>query len=243
MVAPCPRRGHIDPVGVVKSKDDHRREDVTLTERDLLARQFERQRAHLRAVALRMLGSAHQADDTVQEAWLRLSRTDTSTVDNLGGWLTTVVVRICLDLTGLRAARLLRGPLHRDRSHRGRPSCTRRSAASTRSPKSSPMGRAPRGSASSTVWPEQACRIAGRPIAVFVFTVRDHGVVGIAVASAAVLLSARSTPTKLPAYSWSYSAPAGVNRTVDESRCRPRRPGGEWWWSYTPKRGSAEELG
>jgi DNA-directed RNA polymerase specialized sigma24 family protein len=72
MASPCPRWGHIDPVGVVKSKDDQRAKDVTVTDRDLLARQFESQRAHLRAVALRMLGSAHQADDAVQEAWLRL---------------------------------------------------------------------------------------------------------------------------------------------------------------------------
>jgi len=105
MASPCPRRGHIDPVGVVKSKDDHRREDVTVTERDLLARQFESQRAHLRAVALRMLGSAHQADDAVQEAWLRRSRADTSAVDNLGGWLTTVVARVCLDVLRVRERR------------------------------------------------------------------------------------------------------------------------------------------
>jgi RNA polymerase sigma factor (sigma-70 family) len=105
MASPCPRWGHIAPVGVVKSKDDQRREDVTVTDRDLLARQFESQRAHLRAVALRMLGSAHQADDAVQEAWLRLSRADTSTVDNLAGWLTTVVARVCLDMLRVRERR------------------------------------------------------------------------------------------------------------------------------------------
>jgi len=76
-----------------------------VTDRDLLARQFESQRAHLRAVALRMLGSAHQADDAVQEAWLRLSRTDTSSVDNLGGWFTTVVARVCLDMLRVRERR------------------------------------------------------------------------------------------------------------------------------------------
>jgi RNA polymerase sigma factor (sigma-70 family) len=78
---------------------------VTVTDRDLLARQFESQRAHLRAVALRILGSAHQADDAVQEAWLRLSRSDASAVDNLGGWLTTVAARVCLDMLRVRERR------------------------------------------------------------------------------------------------------------------------------------------
>jgi hypothetical protein len=61
---------------------------------DLLAEQFEESRSHLRAVAYRMLGSTTEADDAVQEAWLRLSRSDTSDVDNLAGWLTTVVSRL-----------------------------------------------------------------------------------------------------------------------------------------------------
>jgi RNA polymerase sigma-70 factor (ECF subfamily) len=65
---------------------------------DWLAERFEEHRAHLRAVAYRMLGSLSEADDAVQEAWLRLSRSDTSGVENLGGWLTTVVARVCLDL-------------------------------------------------------------------------------------------------------------------------------------------------
>jgi RNA polymerase sigma factor (sigma-70 family) len=69
-----------------------------MTDADLLARQFEGHRAHLRAVALRMLGSSDEADDAVQEAWLRLSRYDAEGVDNLGGWLTTVVARVCLDM-------------------------------------------------------------------------------------------------------------------------------------------------
>ncbi|HEY7834491.1 MAG TPA: sigma-70 family RNA polymerase sigma factor [Ktedonobacterales bacterium] len=73
--------------------------------RDLLAEQFEANRAHLRAVAYRMLGSAGEADDAVQESWLRLSRADTSAVANLGGWLTTVVARVCLDVLRTRAAR------------------------------------------------------------------------------------------------------------------------------------------
>jgi len=59
----------------------------------LLAERFEANRAHLRAVAYRMLGSLGEADDAVQESWFRLSRSDTSGVENLGGWLTTVVAR------------------------------------------------------------------------------------------------------------------------------------------------------
>ncbi len=63
-----------------------------------LAENFEAHRGHLRAVAYRMLGSLSEADDAVQEAWLRLSRSDTGEVTNLGGWLTTVVGRVCLDM-------------------------------------------------------------------------------------------------------------------------------------------------
>ena len=65
-----------------------------MDEHDWLAEQFEAHRSHLRAVAYRMLGSLAEADDAVQEAWLRLSRADTSGVENLGGWLTTVVARV-----------------------------------------------------------------------------------------------------------------------------------------------------
>ena len=72
---------------------------------ELLAQSFEDHRAHLQAMALRMLGSRQDADEAVQEAWLRLSRTDADAVDNLGGWLTTVVGRICLDMLRARAAR------------------------------------------------------------------------------------------------------------------------------------------
>ena len=67
--------------------------------------EFERHRPHLRAVAYRMLGSLSDADDALQEAWLRLSRSDTDTVANLGGWLTTVVGRVCLDSLRARRAR------------------------------------------------------------------------------------------------------------------------------------------
>jgi len=71
----------------------------------LLADRFEAHRGHLRAVAYRMLGSLSEADDAVQEAWLKLSRTDADEVRNLGGWLTTVVGRVCLDMLRSRASR------------------------------------------------------------------------------------------------------------------------------------------
>src|SRR5438132_11445043 len=74
-------------------------------ERDWLAARFEENRAHLRAVAYRMLGSPSEADDAVQEAWLRLSRADTSGVQNLGGWLTTLVARVSLDMLRSRKSR------------------------------------------------------------------------------------------------------------------------------------------
>ncbi|WP_107656536.1 sigma-70 family RNA polymerase sigma factor [Nocardia suismassiliense] len=72
---------------------------------DVLAQRFETHRGHLRAVAYRMLGSLSEADDAVQEAWLRLARQDSDEVANLAGWLTTVVSRICLDMLRSRAAR------------------------------------------------------------------------------------------------------------------------------------------
>lgn len=72
---------------------------------ELLAEQFEVHRPHLRAVAYRMLGSLAEADDAVQETWIRLSRSDTRQVQNLPGWLTTVVGRVCLDMLRSRAAR------------------------------------------------------------------------------------------------------------------------------------------
>jgi len=74
-------------------------------ERNVLAEQFEQKRSHLRAVAYRMLGSLSEAEDAVQEAWLRLSRADAGGIDNLGGWLTTVVARVCLDMLRSRKAR------------------------------------------------------------------------------------------------------------------------------------------
>jgi RNA polymerase sigma factor (sigma-70 family) len=76
-----------------------------MDERDWLAEQFEKHRPRLRAVAYRMLGSLSEADDAVQEAWLRLSRSDTSDVENLGAWLTTVVGRVSLNMLRSRRSR------------------------------------------------------------------------------------------------------------------------------------------
>src|SRR3954470_23780290 len=75
-----------------------------MDEHNWLAEQFGALRNPLRAVAYRMLGSLREADDAVQESWLRLSRSDTSGIENLGGWLTTVVARICLDMLRSRNA-------------------------------------------------------------------------------------------------------------------------------------------
>ena len=76
-----------------------------MAEHQWLAEKFEEKRGHLRAVAYRMLGTLNEADDAVQEAWLRLSRSDASTIENLGGWLTTVVSRVCLDMLRSRSSR------------------------------------------------------------------------------------------------------------------------------------------
>ncbi|MFD9369905.1 sigma-70 family RNA polymerase sigma factor [Streptomyces sp. NPDC060020] len=82
-----------------------------MSEKDVLARRFEEHRPHLRAVAYRMLGSLSEAEDAVQEAWLKLSRSDAGAVENLGGWLTTVVGRVCLDMLRSRTTRR-EDPLH-----------------------------------------------------------------------------------------------------------------------------------
>jgi RNA polymerase sigma factor (sigma-70 family) len=76
-----------------------------MDEHEWLAQRFEEQRAHLRAVAYRMLGSPAEADDAVQEAWLRLSRSETNEIENLAGWLTTVIARISLNMLQARRAR------------------------------------------------------------------------------------------------------------------------------------------
>src|SRR4028119_992086 len=85
-----------------------------MDEHDLLAERFEGHRARLKSVAYRMLGSTGEAEDAVQEAWLRLSRSGAGGVENLGGWLTTVVARVCLNMLRSRRSRreeALKGPL------------------------------------------------------------------------------------------------------------------------------------
>jgi RNA polymerase sigma factor (sigma-70 family) len=76
-----------------------------MRDRDFLAERFEEERPQLRRIAYRMLGTVEEADDAVQESWIRLSRTDESSVENLGAWLTTVVSRVCLDLLRARRSR------------------------------------------------------------------------------------------------------------------------------------------
>src|ERR1041384_1455814 len=76
-----------------------------MAETEQLEQLFESERDHLRAVAYRMLGSAAEADDAVQETWLRLNRSDAGSIENLGGWLTTVVARVCLDMLRSRTSR------------------------------------------------------------------------------------------------------------------------------------------
>ena len=76
-----------------------------MDENEWLADRFEQHRARLRAVAYRMLGSLAEADDAVQDAWLRLSRSGASEVENLGGWLTTIVARVCLNMLRSRNVR------------------------------------------------------------------------------------------------------------------------------------------
>jgi len=76
-----------------------------MADREWLAERFEEIRGHLRAVAYRMLGSLNEADDAVQESWLRLSRADANDIENLGAWLTTVVARVCLDMLRSRTSR------------------------------------------------------------------------------------------------------------------------------------------
>jgi RNA polymerase sigma factor (sigma-70 family) len=80
-------------------------EDMTMDEQDWLAQRFEEQRSRLRAVAYRMLGSLSEADDAVQDTWIRLSRTNVDEVENLAGWLTTVVARVCLNMLRSRQSR------------------------------------------------------------------------------------------------------------------------------------------
>jgi RNA polymerase sigma-70 factor (ECF subfamily) len=83
----------------------HENEDVTMEQQDWLAQRFEEHRPRLRAVAYRMLGSVSEADDAVQDTWMRLSRIDAGEVENLGGWLTTVTARVCLNVLRSRQTR------------------------------------------------------------------------------------------------------------------------------------------
>src|SRR5262245_20670646 len=76
-----------------------------MPENDWLAEKFQENRPRLRAVACRILGSPGEADDAVQQAWFRLTRSDVNSVENLGGWLTTVVARVCLDMLRSRQSR------------------------------------------------------------------------------------------------------------------------------------------
>jgi RNA polymerase sigma-70 factor (ECF subfamily) len=101
MIVSC----HVDLIHSVIWVDGPRRRNPTVKTQEQLADQFEEHRTHLRGVAYRMLGSMTEADDAVQDAWLRLSRTDTSDVTNMRGWLTTVVSRICLDHLRSRKSR------------------------------------------------------------------------------------------------------------------------------------------
>src|SRR5215216_3671514 len=99
------RSGHIASVSCVYYVDGALRTDVTMSERQWLAERFEHNRTHLRAVAYRMLGSVSEADDAVQEFWLRVSRSDTRGVENLQAWFTTGVARVCLDMLRSRRSR------------------------------------------------------------------------------------------------------------------------------------------
>jgi RNA polymerase sigma factor (sigma-70 family) len=87
------------------SHDGCEREDVTVDDPQRQAREFEQHRPYLQAVAYRMLGSVTEAEDAVQESWFRLNRSETGQVENMRGWLTTVVARVCLDMLRARRAR------------------------------------------------------------------------------------------------------------------------------------------
>jgi RNA polymerase sigma factor (sigma-70 family) len=96
---------HVGRLPFVIPNDGRDGKDVTVNERHWQTEEFERHRRHLRAVAYRMLGSLSDADDVVQEAWLRLNRSDADSVANMRGWLTTVVARLSLDVLRARQAR------------------------------------------------------------------------------------------------------------------------------------------
>ena len=115
-------------------------------EKAWLAERFEADRPHLRGVAYRMLGSLTEADDAVQEAWIRLSRTDASEIENLRAWLTTVVGRVCLNMLRARGTRReaslethlpdpIVGPEAGERSRTGGPAGRRRGPRPARGPR------------------------------------------------------------------------------------------------------------
>src|SRR5262245_13110251 len=97
--------GHIGGGSNIYYNDATQTMNVTGNDAERLAERFEVERSHLRAVAYRMLGTLDEAEDAVQEAWLRLNRSDASSLENLRGWLTVVVARVCLDMLRTRKAR------------------------------------------------------------------------------------------------------------------------------------------
>src|ERR1700756_3815590 len=100
----CSSRCYLDPGWIVYGYDGRRRRKVTVDSTDWPAAQFQAHRAHLRAVAYRMLGSLSEADDAVQETWLRLNRSGAD-VENMRAGLATVVSRVCLDMLRARVTR------------------------------------------------------------------------------------------------------------------------------------------
>ena len=108
-----------------------------MDEKQWLAEKFEGNRAHLRGVAYRMLGSLSEADDALQETWLRLNQSDTSGVQNLGGWLTTVLAHVCLDMLRSRTSRRNRAAISVGVPDIFRNPPTSRNASSIESPSTS----------------------------------------------------------------------------------------------------------
>src|SRR5262245_25004832 len=112
VIAPPDALRHVGLPWSVISTDEAGVKDVTVND-VWLAGRFEDERAHLKAVAYRMLGSLTEADDAVQESWLRLTRTDADAIEDLRRWLTTVVARVCLDILRTRRSRR-EVPLHQE---------------------------------------------------------------------------------------------------------------------------------
>src|SRR6516165_745412 len=102
LLPPCPT---CSPDAARQFYDGAGAENMSVDDAEWLAWRFQQDRAHLRAVAYRMLGSLSEADDAVQETWFRLSRSDVHAVENLRGWLTTVIARVCLNILRSRQSR------------------------------------------------------------------------------------------------------------------------------------------